>query len=75
MVKSAEEVKREFRDSGISISAWAIEHGVSAQLVYQVLSGKRQAIRGESHKIAVLLGLKAGRIVNAKELTIEEYRK
>ena len=30
-------------------------------LVYQVLNGSRKALRGESHKIAVELGLKAGK--------------
>jgi len=53
--------KQEFRLRGLSISGWAKRNGYSQALVYQVLSGKRFPIRGESYRIAVQLGLLDGR--------------
>ena len=60
-MKSREEVRREFTERGLSISGWAKQRGFSQALVYQVLNGHRKALRGESHKIAVELGLKEGK--------------
>jgi gp16 family phage-associated protein len=60
-MKTKEEIKSEFAERGLSISGWAKERGYSQALVYQVLSGNRRALRGESHKIAVELGLKKGK--------------
>jgi gp16 family phage-associated protein len=51
-------VKDEFFHRGESIADWAEQHGFSSNAVYQVLSGRCQATRGESHRIAVALGLK-----------------
>lgn len=59
-VKTLAEAKAEFHRSGKSVTAWAKEHGFSVDLTYMVLAGKRQGLRGESHKIAVLLGIKDG---------------
>lgn len=64
MNKSVEQVKEEFLRNGVSISSWAKAHGVSKNLVYQVLKGGRQCRYGQSHKIAVLLGIKDGVIEN-----------
>lgn len=49
---------------GVSISKWAASNGFSTPMVFQVLSGDRKCIRGESHKIAVALGMKQGEIVS-----------
>ena len=57
-----EQVKRNFGVSGISVSGWAKEHGFGRHLVHSVLSGRLKARIGKSHKIAVLLGLKKGKI-------------
>lgn len=54
------EVKAAFDQAGISISEWARANGFSGSLVYQVLEGKRLCKRGQSHRIAVALGLKKG---------------
>jgi len=62
MNKTIQQVKEEFSRKGISLSSWAKENGVSKNLVYQVLKGKRQCRFGQSHKIAVLLGIKEGAI-------------
>lgn len=50
------------------MSEWARGRGVSAQLTYQILAGRKAAVRGQSHEIAVLLGLKPGLLGNADEL-------
>lgn len=67
-IRTKEEVLQEFKARGISISAWSRSRGFSAQLVYQVLAGHKRAIRGQSHQIAVALGLKDGIIANVDDL-------
>lgn len=51
-------VKDEFFRRGESVAEWSAKHGFTTNSVYQVLSGRCQASRGESHRIAVALGLK-----------------
>ncbi len=63
-MKTTEQVKAELVSSGISIAAWARAHGFSQIAVHRVMSGKSKARRGNAHKIAVLLGLKSGTIVD-----------
>lgn len=62
-VKSIEQVREEFSRKGVSVSGWAKDNKVNAGTVYQVLRGNRKCRIGESHKIAVLLGIKDGEIV------------
>jgi gp16 family phage-associated protein len=45
------------QESGISISEWARANGFATGLVYQVLTGKRKCLRGQSFQIAFALGL------------------
>jgi gp16 family phage-associated protein len=59
-----DDVKNLFNESGISISEWARVRGFSTGLVYQVLDGRRKCERGQSHKIAVALGLKDGKSID-----------
>lgn len=47
-----------FANHGIALSHWADQHQVKRNVLYQVLEGKSRCTRGESHKIAVLLGLR-----------------
>ena len=68
MVKSPAEVKAEFHRNGISISQWSKENGISVLIVYQLLAGRRVGMRGESHRAAVLLGLKDGEVVNPADV-------
>jgi gp16 family phage-associated protein len=65
--KTPEEVKREFVDSGLSIAAWSRENNVSAAATYRVLRDPSQATRGDCHRAAVLLGLKAGKVVQQNQ--------
>lgn len=69
MLRTPDEVRAEFKRKGISIAAWAAANGFSSQMVFEVLGGRKKCSRGQSHKIAVLLGLKAGEIVEPNQLT------
>lgn len=60
-VFSGPEVRARFADAGQSIAEWARENRFNVQLVYHVLSGRNQATRGQSHRIAVALGMKLSR--------------
>ncbi|HAC91918.1 MAG TPA: DNA-binding protein [Planctomycetaceae bacterium] len=53
-----ESARRRFFIEGESVADWARERGFSLQLTYSVLNGRLRARRGESHRIAVALGLK-----------------
>lgn len=64
MIRTAAEAKAEFERKGISITAWALKNGYSPNLVFEVLAGRKKGDRGQSHKIAVHLGLKEGEIVD-----------
>lgn len=59
-LKTPQEVREEFNRAGKPINSWAEENGFKPSLVYEVLSGRKKCIRGQSHKIAVLLGMKNG---------------
>lgn len=61
--------KRLFEISGTSVAEWARVQGFSAGLVYQVLEGQRKCMRGQSHQIAVALGLKQGVTLEIGELS------
>jgi gp16 family phage-associated protein len=52
------QARQEFLEEGMSVADWARVHSFSLPLVYAVLKGRNHATRGESHKIAVALGLK-----------------
>ena len=53
-----EKMKYDFEQRGEVIAEWAEREGFDKRNVYAVISGRNRGIRGESHKIAVRLGLK-----------------
>ena len=66
-LKTRAQVRQEFADKGWSISGWARLHGYSPVMVSDIINDsetnpKRKCLRGESHNIAVSLGLKSGAI-------------
>lgn len=61
-IRTREEAKADLIRKGISISAWAKEHGVNRTLVHSVLAAARPCRFGQSHRVAVLLGIKEGEI-------------
>lgn len=62
-------VKALFEEAGVPISEWARLHGFSTALVYQVLDGNRLCLRGQSHRIAIALGLKKGVVIEMDQLS------
>lgn len=71
-MKTREQVLEEFSRKGISVSGWAKKHGLSPAVVHAVLKGTRQARIGQSHKAAVLLGIKEGEIDDDIRTTFSE---
>lgn len=67
--RNPEDVRAEIAESGISISEWARNNGFASGLVYAVLKGKRMCLRGQSHAIAVALGLKKGSPLDVRTLS------
>jgi gp16 family phage-associated protein len=65
-IKTAKQVRAEFTEAGVSVAEWARTHGFARETVVDLLRGKSKGNRGSSHRAAVALGLKAGRITTAK---------
>ena len=59
-LRTPDEVRAELERKGVSIAAWATANGFNPNLVHEILSGRRNPTYGQSHNIAVKLGLKAG---------------
>jgi gp16 family phage-associated protein len=62
-IRTAQDVRNDFIRKGISIASWARENGFDKATVSQVLNGCNAATRGRGHKIAVMLGIKDGEII------------
>ncbi|MBI1175672.1 MAG: DNA-binding protein [Sideroxydans sp.] len=56
---SSDQVKRRFRQQGITVTQWARDNGYTRNEVYRVLNGQAKAYYGKAHEIAVKLGLKS----------------
>ena len=65
-VKTAQQVRAEFREAGVTVAEWARANGFERMTVVDVLHGRRAGNYGEAHRVAVALGLKAGRVVDVK---------
>lgn len=61
-LRTPQEAKDELERKGVSVSAWAVANGFNPNLVHMILSGQRKPTRGQSHNIAVRLGIKPGEI-------------
>ena len=66
-LKTPAQARAEFVRKGVSIAAWARDNKVQPNLVYEILRGssRRRCLRGQSHRVAVLLGIKAGELAGA----------
>jgi len=62
-MKTLEQAKAEFVKRGETIAQWAREHGFDPEHVRAVLYGRAKGKWGESHKIAVALGIKDDEII------------
>ncbi len=61
-IRTAEEIKRDLEREGRSIADLARSNGLRPSVVYDLLGGRIRGTRGESHRAAVLLGLKDGTV-------------
>lgn len=59
-LKTATEARAWFTTQGLSIAEWCRTNKFGVSLTRQILEGKKPCHRGQSHQIAVLLGMKAG---------------
>ena len=57
---TVDEARAQLEARGESVAAFARRNKLSARSVYGVLYGNNKGRRGDSHKAAVALGLKAG---------------
>lgn len=64
-IRTPQDVRNEFIRKGISLASWARENGFDKATVSQVLSGCNAATRGQGHKIAVMLRIKDGEIIES----------
>ena len=55
-----DQARAQLEARGESVADFARRKGVKATAVYQVLYGEKKGRRGESHRAAVALGIKAG---------------
>jgi gp16 family phage-associated protein len=62
-IRTPEEVRKDFARKGLSISKWATRNRLNPNTVSDLLNGRKKGVRGESHRAAVLLGLKDGEII------------
>lgn len=62
-LRTPQEVRADWLRKGMSQNDWARKHGFGNVTVSQVLNGRNAGSRGVGHKIAVLLGIKDGEIV------------
>ncbi len=63
-LRTPQEIRAEWLRKGLGQNDWARRHGFNPATVSQVLNGKNTGARGAGHKIAVMLGIKDGEIVD-----------
>lgn len=59
-MKTAERFIEELDRRGETICAWADRFGIKRHVVFDLLRGRGKGRRGESHRAAVLMGMKKG---------------
>ncbi len=67
-IRTPDEVRAELAKKGISIAKWATSNRLNPNTVSDLLAGRKKGVRGESHRAAVLLGLKRGEIVDERHI-------
>lgn len=60
-----QEARAKLRRRGQTISGWAKANGFTERIVHDVLQGRLAGNYGKAHRVAVLLGIKDGEIVDA----------
>lgn len=62
-LRTVQEIRAEWLRKGLTQNDWAKKHGFVPSAVSQVLNGQNSGRKGVGHKIAVLLGIKDGEII------------
>lgn len=62
-LRTPQEIRAEWLRKGLGQNDWARRHGFKPATVCQVMNGKNSGARGTGHKIAVMLGIKDGVII------------
>lgn len=62
-LRTSQEIRAEWLRKGLGQNDWARKHGFNPVTVSQVMNGINKGSRGEGHKVAVMLGLKDGEII------------
>lgn len=57
-IQTPSEIRQWFFENGISVTEWARVNGFQRAVVYAALEGRTRGCRGQSHAVAVALGLK-----------------
>lgn len=57
-----EQARAELDRAGLSIAEFCRQHALNKNLVSDLLNGRKKGRRGESHRAAVLLGIKHGKV-------------
>ena len=65
--RTAKEIKEELARKGRSITDLAQEYDLKVNTVYDLLNGRLAGTRGESHRAAVILGLKKGELPDVRQ--------
>jgi gp16 family phage-associated protein len=66
LTRTPEAARAALEAQGISVAAFARTHKLPYSTVYQVLTGDKKGRRGDAHRAAVLLGIKAGQIIGVE---------
>ena len=56
-LRTPQQAKEALERKGVSVAAWSVANGFNPNLVHMVLSGARKPTRGQTHNIAVKLGI------------------
>ena len=72
-LKTRRQVREELAAKGISFASVAKSFGFNQSLFYEILhdddeSPRRKCLRGESHNIAVTMGIKVGEVSERKRV-------
>ncbi|MCW5657416.1 MAG: DNA-binding protein [Burkholderiaceae bacterium] len=65
-LKTREQVRAEFREAGVTVAEWSRLNGFKRDVVVAVLVGRLNGSYGESHRVAVALGLKRGYVADPR---------
>ncbi|WP_421684493.1 DNA-binding protein [Stutzerimonas urumqiensis] len=65
--QACQAARKRLERAGKTVKQFAEENGLNPSTVYAVINGQKKCLRGESHRAAVLLGIKQGVILAEPE--------